>query len=58
MMGAVKGRQGWTDTQLARKIGCSERTVRNMKADPTRTRYETVMKLIDLYTRTCEGVRT
>jgi transcriptional regulator with XRE-family HTH domain len=49
MIGAVKGRNGWTDTQLARRLGCSRRTITNMRDDPGRTRSETLRVLTELY---------
>lgn len=44
-VGAIKGLKGWSDTDLARKLGCSRGTVANMKADPMRVRYEYVKRL-------------
>lgn len=51
MLGAVKGRTGWTDKQLAKRIGCSPRTITNMRTDPGRTKSETIRALTELYER-------
>lgn len=53
MVGAIKGVNGWSDTDLARKLGCSWGTVANMKADPMRVRYEYVKRLEQLYRKEC-----
>lgn len=53
MVGAIKGVKGWSDTDLARKLGCSRGTVANMKTDPMRVRHEYVKRLEQLYRKEC-----
>lgn len=52
-VGAIKGLKGWSDTDLARKLGCSRGTIANMKTDPMRVRHEYVKRLEQLYRKEC-----
>lgn len=52
-VGAIKGLKGWSDTDLARKLGCSRGTVANMKSDPMRVRHEYLVRLEKLYRKEC-----
>lgn len=49
MVGSIKGVKGWSDTDLARKLGCSRGTVANMKKDPGMVQYKTILRLEKLY---------
>ena len=55
MAGAIKGLKGWSDTDLARKLGCSRGTVANMKKDPGMVQYKTILRLEKLYRKECES---
>lgn len=55
MVGAIKGVNGWSDTDLARKLGCSRETVANMKKDPGMVQYKTILRLEKLYRKECES---
>lgn len=47
--------KGWSDTDLARKLGCSRGTVVNMKKDPGMVQYKTILRLEKLYRKECES---
>lgn len=54
-VGAIKGVNGWSDTDLARKLGCSRGTVANIKKDPGMVQYKTILRLEKLYRKECES---